>query len=178
MDNTLQLIDELIAEHKAVPEKTRTLEKAANDVRLLSGLKDAGDTIVRGEILQDADLKELAQIVNILASWLETHFQHEEKALRPAVINYGNNRFVAALDSLLFEHTELRDRVLHARMHIDEILGGSLNQERRDASVRDLKMHLEHSRKLLETHAAKENHFLAELRRHLDKTFKRKEKQR
>jgi len=127
--------------------------------------------------LQDADLKELAQIVNILASWLETHFQHEENALRPAVINYGNNRFVAALDSLLFEHAELRDRIVHARMHIDELLGGSLDQERRDASIRDLKAHLEHSRKLLETHAAKENHFLTELSQHLKKTFKRKEKQ-
>ena len=178
MDNTLQLIDELIAEHKTVGEKSRTLEKAANDVRLLSGLKEAGDTIVRGELLQDADLKNLAQIVNIIASWLETHFQHEETALRPAVINYGNNRFVAALDSLLFEHAELRDRIVHARMHIDELLGGSLDQERRDASIRDLKAHLEHSRKLLETHAAKENHFLAELSQHLKKTFKRKEKQR
>ena len=55
---------------------------------------------------------------------------------------------------------------------------GSLDQERRDASIRDLKAHLEHSRKLLETHAAKENHFLAELSQHLKKTFKRKEKQR
>jgi hemerythrin-like domain-containing protein len=178
MDNTLQLIDGLIAEHKTVPEKTRSLEKAANDVRLLSGLKDAGDSIVRGEILQDADLKNLAQIVNILASWLETHFTREETALRQAVISYGNNRFVAALDSLLFEHDELRDRIVHARMHIGELLGGSLDQVRREASIRDLKAHLEHSRKLLETHAAKENHFLAEIRQHLKKTFKQKEKQR
>ena len=178
MDNTLQLIDELIAEHKTVGEKTRSLEKAANDVRLLSGLKEAGDTIVRGEIIQDADLKNLAQIINIIAGWLEKHFEREETTLRHAVINYGNNRFVSALDSLLFEHAELRDRILHARVHIDELLGGSLDQVRRDASIRDLKVHLEHSRKLLETHAAKENHFLAEMRQHLKKTFKRKEKQR
>ena len=71
MEDTLQLIDELIAEHKTVGEKTRSLEKAANDVRLLSGLKEAGDTIVRGEIIHDADLKNLAQIINIIAGWLE-----------------------------------------------------------------------------------------------------------
>ena len=88
MDNTLQLIDELIAEHKTVPEKTSSLEKAANDVRLLSALKDAGDTIVRGEILQDADLKELAQMVDFIASWLEKHFAREETALRPAPIQH------------------------------------------------------------------------------------------
>jgi hemerythrin-like domain-containing protein len=175
MDNTLQLIDELIAEHRSVGEKTQSLANAANDIRLLSGLKEAGDTIVRGEILQEADLKNLAQIVTIIADWLEKHFGLEETALRQAVINYGNNRFVAALDSLLFEHTELRDRLLHARVHIDELLGASLDQVRRDASIRDLKVHLEHSRKLLETHAAKENHFLGEMRQHLKKTLKRKE---
>jgi hemerythrin-like domain-containing protein len=175
MDETLQLIDQLIAEHKTVGEKNRSLEKAANDVRLLSGLKQAGDTFVRGGISQNEDLKNLAQIINIIAAWLDKHFNREETALRPAVIKYGNNRFVNSLDSLLFEHSELRDRLLHARMRIDELLGGSLDQVRRDAAVRDLRVHLNHSRKLLETHAARENHFLTELSRHLKKAARRKE---
>jgi hypothetical protein len=92
------------------------------------------------------------------------------------VIKYGDSKFANSLDSLLFEHSDLRDRLLHSRMHIDELLGGSLDQVRRDASVRDLRVHLNHSRKLLETHAAQENHFLAELRRYLVKANRRKEK--
>jgi 5-methylcytosine-specific restriction endonuclease McrA len=40
-----------------------------------------------------------------------------------------------------------------------------------------LRVHLNHSRKLLETHAAQENHFLAEFRRHIKKTVRTKEKQ-
>jgi hemerythrin-like domain-containing protein len=176
MDETIRLIDELIAEHKTVSEKTQSLEKAVNDIRLVSGLKEAGETFVRGGISQDEDLKNLAQIVNILASWLEKHFNREETILRPAVIKYGDSKFANSLDSLLFEHSDLRDRLLHSRMHIDELLGGSLDQVRRDASVRDLRVHLNHSRKLLETHAAQENHFLAELRRYLVKANRRKEK--
>lgn len=175
MDNTLQLIDQLIAEHKVVGEKTQSLAKAANDVSLLSGLKDVGDEFVRGAIPQDADLKNLAQIVNIIAAWLEKHFEREENVLRPAVIKYGDSEFVNSLDSLLFEHSDLRDRMLHARMHIDELLGGSLDQVRRDASLRDLKVHISHSRRLLETHAARENHFLTEFRRYLTRAARRKE---
>jgi hemerythrin-like domain-containing protein len=175
MDETLQLIDQLIAEHKTIGEKNRSLEKAANDVRLLSGLKQAGDTFVRGEISQNEDLKNLAQIINIITAWLEKHFNREETALLPAVKKYGDENLVASLDSLLFEHSDLRDRMLHSRKRVDELLGSSLDQVRRDASVRDLRVHLNHSRKLLETHAARENHFFTELRRHLKKATKRKE---
>ncbi len=71
---------------------------------------------------------------------------------------------------------DLRDRMLHSRKRVDELLGGSLDQTRRDASVRDLRVHLSHSRKLLETHASRENHFLTELRRYLKKAARVKEK--
>jgi hemerythrin-like domain-containing protein len=176
MDDTLRLIDQLIAEHKTVAEKAQSLEKAANDVRLLSSLKDVGGMFVQGDLPQDADLKNLAQVIIIIATWLDKHFDREENVLRPAVRHYGNEKFVASLNSLLFEHTDLRDRLLHARMHIDELLGGSLDSVRRDAAVRDLRVHIAHSRKLLETHAAQENHFLSEFRRYLKKAARRKEK--
>ena len=176
MDDTLRLIDQLIAEHKTIDERTQTLEKAANDVRLLSGLKDVGDMFVQGALPQDADLKNLAQVINIIAAWLDKHFAREENVLRPAVRNYGSEKLVASLNSLLFEHADLNDRLLHARMHIDELLGGSLDPVRRDAAVRDLRVHIAHSRKLLETHAAQENHFLTEFRRYLKKASRRKEK--
>jgi hemerythrin-like domain-containing protein len=176
MDDTLRLTDQLIAEHKTVSEKTRSLEKAANDVRLLSSLKDVGNMFVQGALPQDADLKNLAQVVNFIADWLDKHFDREENVLRPAVRHYGNEKFVASLNSLLFEHTDLRDRLLHARMHIDELLGGSLDPVRRDAAVRDLRVHIAHSRKLLETHAAQENHFLTEFRRYLKKAARGKGK--
>jgi hemerythrin-like domain-containing protein len=177
MDETRRLIDELIAEHKLVSEKTQSLEKAVNDIRLLSGLKEVRDSFIQGDIPQDTDLKNLAQAINIIASWLDRHFEREENVLRPAVIKYGNNKFVSSLNSLLFEHSDLRDRILHARAHIDELMAGGLDLVRHDAAVRDLRVHISHSRKLLETHAAQENHFLHEFRRYLKKAPRIKEKQ-
>ena len=175
MDDTLQLIDQLIEEHRVVGEKTRSLEKAANDASLLSDLKQAGDTFVRGDIAGPDDLKKLEVIFNETDAWLNRHFNREETVLRPAVNKYGDGKLVASLNSLLFEHAELRDRMLHSRKRVDELRGGSLDWARRDASVRDLKDHISHSRRLLETHAARENHFLTEFRRYLKKAVRRKE---
>lgn len=177
MDETLGLIDQLIAEHKVITEKTRSLEKAANDASLLSNLKQAGDTFVPGDLSQNENLKKLEGMLKTIDTWLEEHFNREEAALLPAVKKYGDEKLVTSLNSLLFEHSDLRDRMLHSRKRVDELLGGSLDQVRRDASARDLRVHLNHSRNLLETHAARENHFFAELRRHLKKATKRKEKQ-
>jgi len=176
MKDALELIDQLIEEHREVGEKSASLENAVNDIRLLSGLKEAGKTFARGGISQEEDLKNLAQIINIIAAWLDKHFEREETALKPAVKKYGDSRTVAELDSLLFEHSDLRDRMLHARKRIDELLGGSLEGTRREASIRDLRVYINHSRKLLETHAARENHLLGEFRRKLKKAIKAKEK--
>jgi iron-sulfur cluster repair protein YtfE (RIC family) len=176
MDETRRLIDQLIAEHKTVSEKTGSLEKAVNDVKLLSSLKEVGSTFVRGDIPGETDLKDLAQTINTITSWLYAHFDREENVLRPAVIKYGNNKFVQSLDSIMFEHSDLRDRMAQARLHIDELLAGGLDPVRHDAAVRDLRVHISHSRKLLETHAAQENHFLTEFRRYLKKGAREKGK--
>jgi len=176
MDDTLRLIDQLIEEHKAVGEKAQSLEKAANDVRLLSDLKQARDTFLEGDIAGRDDLKKLEALFNEMGTWLDKHFKREETVLQPAVRHYGDEKFVASLNSLLFEHTDLRDRLLHCRKRVDELLGGSLDQVRRDASVRDLRVYINHSRRLLETHAARENHFLTEFRKHLKKAARGKEK--
>jgi iron-sulfur cluster repair protein YtfE (RIC family) len=175
MDDTPQLIDQLIAEHSVIGEKALSLEKAANDAGLLSGLKRAGETFVRGDVSGRDDLKKLEVMVNEITDRLDKHFTREEKVLRPAVKSYGDEKLVLSLDSLLFEHTDLRDRLLHSRKRVDELLGAGLEGSRRDAALRDFRIHLNHSRKLLETHAARENHFLAEFRRHLKKAV-RKEK--
>jgi hypothetical protein len=69
------------------------------------------------------------------------------------------------IDQLIAEHRVIGEKTR------------SLENAANDASVRDLRVHLSHSRRLLETHAARENHFLTEFRRHLKKAVRGKEKQ-
>ena len=176
-DDIAQLIDQLIEEHKVVGEKAASLEKAVNDASLLSNLKVARDTLVPGDAAQREGLVRVNEMLTAIEPWLEKHFDREETALQPAVAQYGSKNLVSAFNSLLFEHSDLRDRMLHARKRVDELQGGSLEGPRRDAAARDLRVHINHSRKLLETHAARENQLLTELRRHLKKATRGKEKQ-
>jgi hemerythrin-like domain-containing protein len=176
MDETLQLVDQLIAEHKVINEKAGSLEKAANDASLLSHLKEARDTFMPGDNTQSENLQKLQEMLKAISTWLEKHFDREENVLLPALKKHGDEKLVLALNSLLFEHADLRDRLSHSLKCVTELLSGRLARNLWDATASDIRTYLGHTRKLLTTHAARENHFFAELRRHLKKADKRKEK--
>ncbi len=176
MDETLQLIDQLIAEHKVINEKAGSLEKAANDASLLSNLKEARETFMPGDATQNENLQKLEEMLKTIYAWLEKHFDREENILLPALKKHGDEKLVTALNSLLFEHTDLRDRLSHSGKRVNELLSGRLARNLWEATASDIRTYLSHTRKLLTTHAARENHFFAELRRHLKKADKRKEK--
>jgi hemerythrin-like domain-containing protein len=167
---TLELIDQLIEEHKVIDRRAASLEKAASDAGLLSGLKKTRDAFTSDELSRGENLKELDEMLAAIDSRLQRHFKREEMVLLPAVKKYGNDKLVNTLNSLLFEHSDLRDRLLHSRKRVDELRGDSLDTAHREASAHDFGIYLSHSKKLLETHAARENHFFAELRRHLKKS--------
>ncbi len=176
MDTTLQLIDQLIAEHKTIGEKTQSVEKAVNDITLLSNLKEAKDTFTPGESLSLENLEKLERMLEAINTWLAKHFSREETVLLPAVEKYGDKRLTTSLNSLLFEHTDLKDRLLHSRKRIDELKGNDLSQALWETRASDARTYISHTRKLLETHAARENHFLKELRKFVKKHGKEKEK--
>ena len=176
MNTTLQLIDQLIAEHKTIGEKTQSVEKAANDITLLSNLKQAKQAFVPGQSLQKEDLKKLEQMLVAINTWLEKHFSREETVLLPAVAKYGDDKLITLLNSLLFEHTDLKDRLLHSRKRVDELKGDGLSQSLWETRASDTRTYISHTRRLLETHAARENHFLKELRQFVKKHGKEKGK--
>jgi hypothetical protein len=167
MSDTLKLIEQLITEHKAIGEKALSLEKAANDASLLADLDEAKSTFVPGRFDQSQSLKELQEMLDAIETWLNHHFNREETILLDAVKKDGDTKFISALNSLLLEHTDLRNRLVHAKQHVAELTGGGLGKHRWDASANDMRTHLAHTRKLLEDHAAMENDLFRELRRHL-----------
>ena len=129
-----------------------------------------------GQSLQKEDLDKLDKMLVAINTWLEKHFSREETVLLPAVKKFGDRKLVTALDSLLFEHTDLKDRLLHSRKRVDELKGGDLSQSLWETRASDTRTYISHTRKLLETHAARENHFLKELRQFVRKHSKGKEK--
>ncbi len=176
MDATLQLIDQLIAEHKTISEKARSLGKTTNDVTLIANLKQVKNTFLESDGAPTVDLKLLERMLEEIETRLGKHFSREETVLLPAVEKDGNDKLVTALNSLLFEHSDLRDRMVHSRKRVDELKDLSLSQDVWYSRAGDLRTYLGHTIKLVETHAAMENHLLRELRQYLKKHKKSKEK--
>ena len=174
MEDTIALIDQLIEEHKAIGDKAQSIETVANDANLLSGLQDARETFVPGRLDQKQGLAKLEEQVREIGEWLEKHFNREETALLQAIEKDGDSRIVTAFNSLLLEHTDLKNRIAHTKNHIAELVGGGMAAHQWAASAGDMQTHLSHTRKLLESHAGIENELFRELRQHLQEKMGRK----
>lgn len=167
MMTAIELIDKLIAEHKIINESSEYLERAASDASLLNSLQDAKETFTPGRLDQSKSLDKLHELLTSMSPWLNKHFENEETVLLSVVEELGDRELITALNSLLLEHTDLRNRMTQVGAHIAELKSGSLTRHRWDASANDMRAHLTHTRKLLAAHAAMENDLFGELRRHL-----------
>ena len=168
METALELIDQLIAEHKSIAEKTKSVNEA-NDLTFISNLKKSKNHFVDGDGATTVDLKLLEKTLEEIGAQLGKHFSREETILLPAVQKNGNDKLVTALNTLLFEHSDLRDRLIHMRKRVDELKDWSLPQEIWYSRAGDLRTYISHTTKLIETHAARENHLFRELQHYLKK---------
>jgi hemerythrin-like domain-containing protein len=171
MADTLQLIDQLIEEHKMIAEKTRSIENAVNDSRLIADITQARDTFVPGKFDQVQKLKELEEMLKAIEIWLEKHFSREETILLHAVEEFGDTELVTALNKLLFEHSDLRHRLVHSKKRVAELLGGSLSRTIWDTTAIDTGTYLGHTRTLLGTHAGAEDQLFSKLRKKIKKSI-------
>jgi hemerythrin-like domain-containing protein len=172
MNETLQLIDQLVAEHKLMLQNTQSVEKRVNDASLILDLKKARDSFVPGQSNQTESLKRLDEALKATDTFLTQHFAREETALMPAVKKMGDEKITYALETLLFEHTDLRDRMYHSKKRITELQSGSLSPNIWEATAKDIQVYINHTTKLLATHAANENRYFNELRKFIKKSEK------
>jgi iron-sulfur cluster repair protein YtfE (RIC family) len=174
MKEIATMIDNLIAEHRVIIKDARSLEQVANDASALVELEEAKDTFVPGRFDQKQSLQKLQESLAAIDQGLQEHFNREETALLSAFEKHGDTRLVTALNSLLLEHKDLRNRLTHAKEHIAELVSGGLGRHQWEASANDMRAHLSHTRKLLEAHAAIENELFVQLRQHLKSQKERK----
>lgn len=167
MEDVVALINKLIEEHKYIRDEAQSLERMANDASMLTDLEDAKETFMPGRFDQKQSLQKMQELIATMSERLDGHFNREESSLLTAVDNHGERKLVTALNSLLLEHEDLRNRMAHAEAHIAELLSGGLARHQWEASAHDMRAHLSHTRKLLEAHATAENELFLELRRHL-----------
>ena len=167
MDDTIALIDKIIEEHRVAFKGFQNLEGILNDLDAISGMEKAKEAFMPGRFDQKEGLKKLQESLETIAQGLQAHFNREETALLAAFEKHGDRKLVSALNSLLLQHGNLRDRFAHSKKHVAELVGGGLARHKWEASAHDMRAHISHTRKLLEAHAAGEQPLLVELRRQL-----------
>jgi len=167
MQDIVALIDKLVDEHKVIVKDVKALEQVANDAGALTELEEAKENFMPGRFDQKQSLQKLQESLETIDKGLRKHFNREETGLLAAFEKHGDRKIVTALNSLLLEHEDLRNRLAHSKDHVAELVSGGLASHRWQASANDMRAHLSHTRKLLEAHASIENELFVELRRHL-----------
>lgn len=168
----LKLIDELIAEHKDVKEQTHLMENVSSDIVLLSELKKAGQTHISDKIDETKNLEKLEEMLVAIDIWVKRHFSREEYILTMKIKDRVNGKIIESLNSLMFEHSDLRSRLEHSKIRVNELISGYLEPNVWEATAKDITAYLNHTCKLLETHAEMENKLFLQIR----KTLKNKSK--
>jgi len=167
MEETISLIEQIIAEHKSLRRRVQILEQAANDVEAIAGLDKTRDAFVPGRFDQHRGLKDLQEMLINIDRGLAEHFNREETALLAAFEKYGDRELAEQLRSLLLEHEDLRNRFTRSQEHANELASHTLSRHLWEASANDMRAHLSHTRKLLEAHAEIEQELLHTLRQRL-----------
>ncbi len=79
----------------------------------------------------------------------------------------------SALQSLLLEHRDIRNRLDHSKRHVSELVSGNMTRHLWEASAHDMRAHMSHTRKLIDAHISIEQELLHKLKRRLqEKTVK------
>ena len=172
MKETLALIDQILDEHNRINQDLHSLERVSSDMDALVEL-DSDKTkdyfVARRRDDKGKGLYQWQDALEAIDEGLRTHFQREETLLSEAFRKHGNRELVSALDTLLREHDDLRDRVAKLRKDAADLAAGGLRVEVWEANGWGMRVNIDRIRALIESHASSEQRLLSKLRSELQK---------
>jgi len=168
MEEAFALIDAIIEEHKQLIKGIETSEHIADDLGAILELGRAADDFERAMLVSKRrSLQGLQQSLEKVDKQLQAHFEREEKALLTAFEDYGGRTFASALRALLVEHQELKNRIAKSKQDAAELAVGEMSRGVWEGRAYGVRVHICHTRKLLEAHAQSEQELLQTLRKEL-----------
>ena len=169
MEDDLEIIERVIAEHETIKQHFHNLEQVANDAQAMMGFEQAKEAFMPGRLDQKQGLHELEDTLKAIEDGLHEHFHFEETSLPTVVARYSDEELKSSLRSILLEHIDLRNRLVHSTKHVSELVSGGMARHHWEASAHDMRAYISHTRKLLEAHAEIEQELLYKLRSRLKK---------
>ncbi len=165
MPETLDLLDQLIEEHRQIRQRVQTAEQVANDAAALLRLDKAKEDFMPGSFSdQQRGLQSLQDSLESLEKGLQAHFEREETGLLTIFEKHGSGILVSGLRVLLLEHQELKNRIAESRKEAAELAAGRLSREVQEGKAWGVRVYISHTRKLIEAHARSEQELFHKLR--------------
>ena len=119
----IELIDELITEHRQIGQSMKTYEQVIDDLCAAQKLEDTKESLVPSRF-EDSRKKveQLEEDLGHIVSDLEHHFDREEKVLLDAFKRRGSTELASVLYELLSEHSAIRRLLEAASVEASELI--------------------------------------------------------
>ena len=147
----IELIDELITEHRQIGENMKACKLAMDDLCGAQRLEDAKESLVPSRF--EDSRKKVEQIDEYLGHTvndLEHHFNREEKALLDSA------KLASILHELLSEHSAIRRQLEAARVEASELITDRSSRSVWEPIAWALRARIASVGRELESHASRE----------------------
>jgi len=171
MSETLDIVGQILEEHKQFSNDFQSLSKVTSDVEAASKLdsKKTKDFFVP-KSLDDhgSGVLQWKEMLEGIDRGLRAHFDREETALVGAFKRDGTPELAAALEELMKEHSSLNQHVAKLLKDADDIASGGAKIEVWEGSGWGMKTNIDRLRAEIEEHAEKERVLLGTMKAHME----------
>ena len=167
MEDAIALIDKIIEEHKTISQRLRDFEQVANDAEAIAAFDKTKELFMPGRFDDKQGLEAFDQLLDTITEGIHGHFGREEGALMNVFEKHGDKKLATALRSLILEHENLKHRLAYTKRDMTTLQVDKLPVQLWQARGYDMRAYITYTRKLFETHAAREQELLHTLRNEL-----------
>ncbi len=173
MQEVIDLIGKITADHEKITRDIASTQKVCTDIDAISELGATSEHVVPRRLPdQSPGLKKLEASLMEVEKGLTTHFDLEEKSLLKAFEIHGDMTIATALNTLLLEHSDIRNRLAHAKSSLKELMTERLSREVWEGKLWGLKAYINQTGKIIEMHAENEHELMQTLREKVSKQTK------
>ena len=153
----IELIDELITEHRQIGENMKACKWAMDDLCGTQRLEDAKESLVPSRF--EDSRKKVEQIDEDLGRTvndLEHHFNREENVLLESFERHGSVELASLLHELLSEPSAIRRQLEATRVEASELITDRSSRSVWQPKAWDLRARIASVGRELESHASRE----------------------
>lgn len=165
MEDIVDTIDNIIAEHQVILGRFSELEAVSNDVTAVGAYDKARDMALASE--EEQHLPRLQSTLEETNLKLKAHFDREDTALLSGFEQHGNRKLLLAFRSLLSDHEEIRAQLVRVGESVSRLRAGGTSPGDWEERTKRMRTAITETRERLAAHASDEQDLLLKLRKEI-----------